>query len=336
MAFGGARQRACQFDVECASVQEPGERVVTGGAGQFLLAQAGFGDVAHRADELAGPAELGNEADQRLQMTDLAVRADHPVAQLNGLPGFTRHHVLAFRAFAVLRVELRTPVVERNIAVDGGKPEYRVGACVPEAGPGFEIVVPDAGAARREREAKAGIDLGETVFGLLAARDVGLHADHARGLARCVPGDGAAAIENPDPVPVLVAQPHFGVDALGQPRDMPVAAGDGLLVIVRVKQLKPQIGIVRQFARFIAEHPRPARRIIAAAACKIGVPDAQPRAVDRVRPKVASRAIFLVFASHAPSRPHFPRGARWTIKPEENVKWRARPAVRRDRRRSRH
>lgn len=64
--------------------------------------------------------------------------------------------------------------------------------------------------------------------------------------------DDAAAIEHPYPMSLLVLQPQFGLDGVGQAGNVAVAAGQRPLAVVGMGQLQPKVAGVGQFALIVA------------------------------------------------------------------------------------
>jgi hypothetical protein len=172
----------------------------------------------------------------------------------------------------------------RESSSDGLKPSHF--AC-------GEIVMPDAGAAGGQCQAKAHIHLFKRVFRLLLFGDVGLDAHQPERPAFGIALDHSAAIENPYPVVGFVLQPELGLNQIGLAGNVAFAAGHRPLAIVGMRQLQPEIACLDKLTLAIAQHLRPHCRIETVAAREIPVPDAKMRAFERQLPEL-SVAILLV------------------------------------------
>lgn len=281
-----------QQPVESGAVQKTGQRVVAGSMGKFLLALLRLGDVAHRAQDLARRLGVG-EPYQRFEMSDFAVPLDDAVLHGDDLLGLQRRQMGPLGVGPVVRMQIAVPEVLRHFVGVGDKPVDLPRALVPVAFACTDIVVPDAGAAGRQCQAKADVDLFELCFRLLLLCDVGLDAHQSDRPALGVALNHAAAIENPYPVTGFVLQPELGLDRIGQAGNVAFAAGHRPLAIVGMRQLQPEIACLGKLALTIAEHLRPHRRVKAVAAREIPIPDAKMRAFERQLPEL-SVAILLV------------------------------------------
>jgi len=293
--------------VEGGAVAQTGQRVVAGGIGKLLVAQLLLGDVANRAEDLAGGTRGGYEAHQRFDMANLAVALDDAVLIGDDAVRSDRRPVGTFGGFLVVGVQIAVPEIGRHLVGVGDETEYVPSACVPIALAGGDVVVPDAGAAGGERQAEAYIDLLERGFGRLLLGDVGLHAHQPQRFSGRVALDDAAAIEHPDPVALLVLQPEFGLDGVGEAGNVAVAAGHCPLAIIGMGQLQPQVAGVGKFVFVVAQHPCPGRGVEAVAGRKIPVPDAKMGAFQGLGPE-RSIAIFPVLTRHLLFRSSPPPG----------------------------
>src|SRR5205823_4939495 len=123
----------------------------------------------------------------------------------------------------------------------------------------------------------------QMLLSLFLLGDLGLNADHPGGPAGGIPLDDLPAIENPDPMAVLVAHPELGFDDRAQALFMGLAAFDRPLAVIGVDQSEPGIAVAADLILGVAQHLFPDAGIVAATRNEIG-PHAKPSAFQRKAP----------------------------------------------------
>jgi hypothetical protein len=124
-----------------------------------------------------------------------------------------------------------------------------------------DVELPSASIARLKGKPEPAVDLLDFCLGVLEPRDVGLNTDCSGGAPAASRSTIPPTIQHRDPVTILVPQPQFGFGAAYFSAEVPFSTLRGLLTIIRMGQLQPEIAGKRQVTGFIAQHLNPACRV---------------------------------------------------------------------------
>ena len=205
--------------------------------------------------------------------------------------------MLPFGFLAIIGMQILVPGSTGQVAVGGYKAKYLPRALVPQCLVCTVLILPYAGLASGQSEAKSLVHIRQSAFGGLLRADICLDAHHSQWAAVAIPFDYPTTIEYPYPMPVLVPQAKFGFYRVGFAADVLIAAYDGLIAIIRMDKSQPQVLGVWQFAWLVSEHLKPGVGVETFAGAKIPVPHSKPRPLKRSFPDIASD--FLAILNHA-------------------------------------